>query len=109
MHRLQQKEVFVVEINKVYRAPSNDPFFTKMNEPVEQFRAKFNTLKMLKFDPFAMRISIVGWTNKIKNEFAFYKNKMPVGARKMVEHAIIEMGSEKEASHMTRIIAKNCN
>jgi len=107
------KEVFVVEINKVYRAPSNDPFFTKMNEPVEQFRAKFNTLKMLKFDPFAMKMHIVGWPNKNKNEFAFYRTKqpiqhgMPVGQRKMVEHAIIEMGSEREANHCTKLIAKN--
>lgn len=69
---------------------------------------------MLKFDPFAMRISIVGWPNKNKNEFAFYRTKqpiqhggMPAGARKMVEHAIIEMGSEKEANDCTRLIGKN--
>lgn len=35
MLRMQSKEVFVVEINKVYRQPSNDPFFTRMNETVE--------------------------------------------------------------------------
>jgi hypothetical protein len=52
---------------------------------------------------------------KNKNEFAFYRTKppmqhggMPVGARKIVEHAIIEMGSEKEATHLTKLIAKNC-
>lgn len=112
MHRMQPKEVFVVEINKVYRAPSNDPYFHKMSEPVEQFKAKFNTLKMLKFDPFGMRLSIVGWPKNNKNEFAFYKSKsppqnMPAASRKMVEHAIIEMGSEKEATHLTKLIAKN--
>jgi hypothetical protein len=65
-----------MEINKVYRAPGNDSL-NRMNDPVEQFKAKFNTLKMLKFDPFCMRISVVGWPKNNKNEFAFYKLKMP--------------------------------
>lgn len=47
MQRMQIKEVLVLEINKVYRQPLNDPLFKKMNDNVEQFKAKFNTLKML--------------------------------------------------------------
>jgi hypothetical protein len=35
LHRMQSKEVFVVEINKVYRQPVNDPCFHKLNDPVE--------------------------------------------------------------------------
>lgn len=61
---------------------------------------------MLKFDPFSLRISIVGWPKNNKNEFGFYKTQNIVGC-KIVEHAIFEMGSEKEALHLTKLIAKN--
>ncbi len=58
---------------------------------------------MLKFDAFSLRVTIVGWPIDNKKKFGFYKNTK---TRKFVEHAIIETGSEKEALHLAKIVAK---
>ena len=64
---------------------------------------------MVKFDPFVMKISVVGWPKNAKNNFEFYRTKMPqqFPGRKqfcMVEHAIIETGSEREAINLNRLV-----
>ena len=35
-------------------------------------------MRLLKFDPFAMRISIVSWLKNNPTMFCFYKNAAPI-------------------------------
>ena len=64
---------------------------------------------MLKFDPFALKITSAAWPKNAKNNNAFYKLKQPSGVSRkqfnMVEHAIIETGSEREAISLNRLVA----
>lgn len=49
------RDVLVVDIGKVYRAPSLE----RLRDPVEQYKAKFATLRVLKFDPFVLGCTVV--------------------------------------------------
>lgn len=73
---------------------------------------------MLKFDPFVLKITVAGWQKKSQNNSAFYKIKMPFGANimstgkkaqqaNMLEHAIIETHSERNANFLSRMINTN--
>jgi len=75
----------------------------------------------LKFDPFALKNTIVAWP-KNSNSFLFYKHKFPAqfiyqthnhhhnnrqnngGKVQMIEHAIIEVGSERKAYSLRSLI-----
>ena len=82
----------------------------RLNDFASQFKAKFLLARSLKFDPFALKNTIVAWPKK-SNSFVFYKNKFPHqflyganghqhhgrhgGKIHMIEHAIIEIATEK--------------
>jgi len=70
------KETMVVEINKIYRAPGGSCFnLARFNEDTEQYKAKFYTMRMLKFDPFVIKCTVAGWPKSSSNSYGFYKNK----------------------------------
>jgi len=87
---------------------------SKLNDFASQFKAKFLTAKILKFDPFALKNTIVAWP-KNSNSFFFYKHKFPshflysthnhhnnnrhnnANKVQMIEHALIEVGTERKA------------
>ena len=73
------KQVIVVEINKYYKAPGSGYGFNlaKLNDFAQQFKAKFLTLRMFKFDPFLLKTTVVGWPKKSSDNYCFYQHKMP--------------------------------
>ena len=73
----QPKQVIVVEINKYYKAPGYGFNLAKLNDFAQQFKAKFKTLQMFKFDPFVMKMTVVGWPKKSNDYYCFYQHKMP--------------------------------
>ena len=105
----------MVEICKYFKTPGNGFNLAKLNDAGQQFKAKFLTLRMLKFDPLVINFTIVGWPKKSNNIYSFYQHKLPsqfltltnFNSRKsnlqMVEHAVIEVATERKA----RALAKN--
>lgn len=63
MHQMAMKaprDVLVVDVSRVYRAANLD----RLRDTVEQFKAKFATLRTLRFDPFVLGCTIVAAPNK---------------------------------------------
>jgi hypothetical protein len=81
----QAKDTLVLEINRFYRLQANQTnnmrdsgaFLSRLLDPAEQYKAKWATLRMLKFDPFAMRVAIVSWPKNTQTNFCFYRNNTP--------------------------------
>ena len=48
----------------------------RLNDFASQFKAKFELARILKFDPSALRNTVVAWPKK-SNSFVFYKHKFP--------------------------------
>ena len=48
--------MILLDITKLYKAGQ----LSRLSDPVEQYKAKFATLRMLKFDPFVLGCTIVG-------------------------------------------------
>ena len=110
------KQLIVVEINKYYKAPGYGFNLAKLNDFAQQFKAKFLTLRMIKFDPFVLKCTVVGWPKKSNNNYSFYQHKMPqqfvslqnFNSRKpnlhMIEHAIIEVATERKAHALKHLV-----
>ena len=93
------RDVLVVDVSRVYRAANLD----RLRDTVEQFKAKFATLRTLRFDPFVLGCTIVAAPNKSDvKSFHFLKNFQ--GA--LCEQALIEIGSERQAFAIKNFIQK---
>lgn len=69
------KDIIVIDINKEYRANLNTE---KFNDPVEQFKAKFSALQIIKFNAFCLKTDITIWTDALgPHNLSFYKNLSP--------------------------------
>jgi hypothetical protein len=69
----------VLEIEREYNAPKNgknEPNLQRFNEPLEQFKAKYTALSLLKFDPFALETTIALWDGDNRS-WNFYKHMKP--------------------------------
>ena len=51
----QPKQVLVVEINKFYKSSNYSFNMNKLNDFSSQFKAKFLTARLLKFDPYVLK------------------------------------------------------
>ena len=85
------------------------PTLTRLKDPVEQYKAKFATMRMFKFDPLVMHVSIVGWPLKSDNNYRFFWQNKPEATHnevnpQILEHAIVEVGSEREAFAMKKFL-----
>ena len=49
---------------------------SKLNDFSQQFKAKFLLARIIKFDPYVLRSTIVAWPKKAQS-FVFYKHKFP--------------------------------
>lgn len=72
----QPKAVLVVEINKFYKSSTYSFNMNKLNDFASQLKAKFQTARILKFDPYVLKNTIVAWPKKA-NSFVFYKSRFP--------------------------------
>ena len=68
---MKPKPVLVVEITKFYKGGTYTSM-NKLNDFSSQFKAKFQTARILKFDPYILKNTIVAWPRKA-NSFIFYK------------------------------------
>ena len=72
----QTKELVVVEVSKFYKNQSYSYNMSKLNDFSQQFKAKFLLARIIKFDPYVLRSTIVAWPKKAQS-FVFYKHKFP--------------------------------
>ena len=49
----------------------------RLNDYGNQFKAKFQIMRMIKFEPLVMKSTVVGWPKKSPNNMNFYKHKVP--------------------------------
>jgi hypothetical protein len=98
-------------------------FLTRLLEQSEQYKAKWATLRTLKFDPFVLRIAIVAWLKNTPTNFSFYRNtapilnnhqmngqyypqqkqKAPPKNMQFFEHALVEAFVEREAYNLKKL------
>ena len=72
----QPKLVLVIEINKFYKSSNYSFNMNKLNDAASTFKAKFNTARLLKFDPYVLKNTIVAWPKKYPAN-VYYKHKFP--------------------------------
>ena len=71
----QPKLVLVIEINKFFKSSNYSFNMNKLNDASSQFKAKFHTARLLKFDPYVLRNTIVAWPKKFPP--IYYRHKFP--------------------------------
>ena len=91
----------------------------KLNDFASQMKAKFEMARILKFDPYVTRNTIVAWPKKA-NSYVFYKHKFPNhllgyqnhhhgrgnqgGKLQMIEYSIIEVACERKVFSLRNLI-----
>lgn len=97
-----------------------------MNVFTADFKAKFMALRLLRFDPFVLQMTIVAWPHSSEDNFSFFKKTQPPSLNprqkefNFSEHIIIECATERKAiqlkNHITsgrsaigQTLAENCS
>ena len=75
-------KVVILEIDRDYKVPkqNNGHYISmdKLNDNLEQFKAKFAALNMVRFDPFVSEVIIALWVEDVNHNGSslnFYKEK----------------------------------
>ena len=77
MMKQPKSMMVVIDINKFYKSSNYScNNMMKLNDLAQQFKAKFHTARLLKFDPYVLKNTIVAWPKKYPN-YLFYKHKFP--------------------------------
>jgi hypothetical protein len=91
------KDVLLLDISNIFHVGN----LGKLKDPAEQYKAKFATFRLVKFDPFVLSCTIVA--SPPHSDTLYWKTKFQ---GLIQERAILEVGSEREAFNLKNYLVK---